>query len=73
MFLIVCFCVLTLNLFQTEHLEAMPGYLSLHQNPEGLIIKWTPNQLMNGCYGIGDCSSDSSLTSQDKRFVDIFH
>ncbi|KFM69455.1 Small G protein signaling modulator 1, partial [Stegodyphus mimosarum] len=48
-----------------EHLEAMPGYLSLHQNPEGLIIKWTPNQLMNGCYGISDASSDS-LTSQDK-------
>lgn len=64
--------ILTLS-FQTEHLEAMPGYLSLHQNPEGLIIKWTPNQLMNGCYGISDCSSDSSLTSQDKRFIDIFH
>ncbi|XP_041971436.1 small G protein signaling modulator 2-like isoform X2 [Aricia agestis] len=28
--------------------EPMPGYLSLHQSPNGLIIKWTPNQLMNG-------------------------
>ncbi|XP_045467342.1 small G protein signaling modulator 1-like [Harmonia axyridis] len=26
----------------------MLGYLSLHQTPTGLIIKWTPNQLMNG-------------------------
>lgn len=26
----------------------MPGYLSLHQNTQSLIIKWTPNQLMNG-------------------------
>ncbi|XP_023018015.2 small G protein signaling modulator 1 isoform X2 [Leptinotarsa decemlineata] len=28
--------------------EPMPGYLSLHQTPNGLTIKWTPNQLMNG-------------------------
>lgn len=26
----------------------MAGYLSLHQNAQSLIIKWTPNQLMNG-------------------------
>lgn len=26
----------------------MPGYLSLHQTAAGLVIKWTPNQLMNG-------------------------
>ncbi|XP_055844301.1 small G protein signaling modulator 2-like isoform X2 [Episyrphus balteatus] len=28
--------------------ESMPGYLSLHQHVQTLIIKWTPNQLMNG-------------------------
>ncbi|XP_036370734.1 small G protein signaling modulator 1-like isoform X4 [Octopus sinensis] len=33
-----------------EDIEALPGYLSLHQSAEGLTIKWTPNQLMNGCY-----------------------
>ncbi|GIX93341.1 small G protein signaling modulator 1 [Caerostris extrusa] len=48
-----------------KHLEPMPGYLSLHQNTDGLIIKWTPNQLMNGCYSTSDSSSDS-VTSQDK-------
>ena len=36
-------------LLQKEHLELMPGYMSLHQTPEGLVIKWTPNNLMNGC------------------------
>ncbi|XP_037872308.1 small G protein signaling modulator 2 isoform X2 [Bombyx mori] len=28
--------------------EPMAGYLSLHQTAVGLVIKWTPNQLMNG-------------------------
>ncbi|CAG5128630.1 unnamed protein product, partial [Candidula unifasciata] len=32
-----------------EDKEALAGYLSLHQSSEGLIIMWTPNQLMNGC------------------------
>ncbi|CAH0549285.1 unnamed protein product [Brassicogethes aeneus] len=29
--------------------RSIPGYLSLHQMASGLTIKWTPNQLMNGC------------------------
>lgn len=44
-----------------ENIETMPGYLSLHQTPEGLIIKWTPNQLMNGCY-----ATNEDETNQDK-------
>ncbi|XP_055294871.1 small G protein signaling modulator 1-like isoform X2 [Sitodiplosis mosellana] len=28
--------------------KPLPGYLSLHQTPNSLTIKWTPNQLMNG-------------------------
>ncbi|KAK7598263.1 hypothetical protein V9T40_006498 [Parthenolecanium corni] len=28
--------------------EPIPGYLSLHQTATSLIIKWTPNELMNG-------------------------
>ncbi|KAL7642157.1 UNVERIFIED_CONTAM: hypothetical protein RMT77_006717 [Armadillidium vulgare] len=34
-----------------EHVEPMPGYLSLHQIVDSLVIKWTPNHLMNGCCG----------------------
>uniref|UniRef100_A0A8C0XD66 Small G protein signaling modulator 2 n=1 Tax=Castor canadensis TaxID=51338 RepID=A0A8C0XD66_CASCN len=34
-----------------EDMEAVPGYLSLHQSAESLTLKWTPNQLMNGTLG----------------------
>ncbi|RWS04199.1 small G protein signaling modulator 1-like protein, partial [Dinothrombium tinctorium] len=47
-----------------ENTEPMPGYLSLHQTPNGLVIKWTPNQLMNGsslCENTADASSDKSM------------
>ncbi|XP_057570296.1 small G protein signaling modulator 2 isoform X3 [Hippopotamus amphibius kiboko] len=43
-----------------EDMEAVPGYLSLHQSAESLTLKWTPNQLMNGTLG------DSEL---EKRFL----
>ncbi|KAK4297111.1 hypothetical protein Pmani_030446 [Petrolisthes manimaculis] len=42
-----------------EQLDAMPGYMSLHQMTEGLVIKWTPNHLMNGC--CPDTSQDKSI------------
>lgn len=32
-------------------MEAVPGYLSLHQSADSLTLKWTPNQLMNGTLG----------------------
>lgn len=32
-------------------MEALPGYLSLHQNADTMTLKWTPNQLMNGSVG----------------------
>ncbi|CAH1107596.1 unnamed protein product [Psylliodes chrysocephalus] len=38
--------------------KPIPGYLSLHQMPQGLAIKWTPNQLMNGFV---DDSQDKSI------------
>ncbi|XP_074869902.1 small G protein signaling modulator 2 isoform X5 [Carettochelys insculpta] len=31
-----------------DDMEAIPGYLSLHQSADSLTLKWTPNQLMNG-------------------------
>ncbi|CAM1308797.1 SGSM2 (predicted) [Pycnogonum litorale] len=44
-----------------EDVEPLPGYLSLHQSGDFLVIKWTPNQLMNGCYG-----ESSPSDGQDK-------
>lgn len=35
-------------------MEAVPGYLSLHQAAESLTLKWTPNQLMNGTLGVSE-------------------
>ncbi|XP_030647609.1 small G protein signaling modulator 1 [Chanos chanos] len=31
-----------------DDMEAIPGYLSLHQTADVMTLKWTPNQLMNG-------------------------
>uniref|UniRef100_A0A8C4N6T4 Small G protein signaling modulator 1a n=1 Tax=Eptatretus burgeri TaxID=7764 RepID=A0A8C4N6T4_EPTBU len=39
---------LNISLAEKEEMEAIPGYLSLHQTAENLSLKWTPNQLMNG-------------------------
>ncbi|CAG7826966.1 unnamed protein product, partial [Allacma fusca] len=39
--------------------EPIAGYLSLHQCGEALNLKWTPNQLMNGCNESAAC--DKSL------------
>lgn len=47
----------------------MPGYLSLHQTHNGLIIKWTPNQLMNGCTASVGEGSDVPANGQDKRYL----
>ncbi|XP_036925831.1 small G protein signaling modulator 2 isoform X4 [Sturnira hondurensis] len=42
-----------------ENMEAVPGYLSLHQSAESLTLKWTPNQLMNGT--LGDSELEKSV------------
>ncbi|XP_002918070.1 small G protein signaling modulator 2 isoform X1 [Ailuropoda melanoleuca] len=42
-----------------EDMEAVPGYLSLHQSAESLTLKWTPNQLMNGT--LGDSELEKSI------------
>jgi hypothetical protein len=36
---------------QRDDMEAIPGYLSLHQTAHIMTLKWTPNQLMNGSVG----------------------
>ncbi|KAG8122718.1 hypothetical protein E2320_018218 [Naja naja] len=41
-----------------DDMEAIPGYLSLHQSSDSLTLKWTPNQLMNG--NLGDSELEKS-------------
>ncbi|XP_042661217.1 small G protein signaling modulator 1 isoform X4 [Tyto alba] len=42
-----------------DDMEAIPGYLSLHQTAEIMALKWTPNQLMNG--SVGDLDYEKSV------------
>lgn len=44
---------------QRDDMEAIPGYLSLHQTAELMTLKWTPNQLMNG--NVGELDSEKRL------------
>lgn len=39
------------SLPKRDDMEAIPGYLSLHQTADIMALKWTPNQLMNGSVG----------------------
>ncbi|KAK0156082.1 Small G protein signaling modulator 1 [Merluccius polli] len=41
-----------------DDMEAIPGYLSLHQTADLMTLKWTPNQLMNG--NVGELDSEKS-------------
>lgn len=43
-------------------MEAIPGYLSLHQTADLMTLKWTPNQLMNGNVGELDSEKRWKLT-----------
>lgn len=55
--------------FQKDVTEPMAGYLSLHQTANSLIIKWTPNQLMN-CHSPGTNQNDHpEIDASDKRLV----
>uniref|UniRef100_A0A8B9M8I9 Small G protein signaling modulator 1 n=1 Tax=Accipiter nisus TaxID=211598 RepID=A0A8B9M8I9_9AVES len=42
-----------------DDMEAIPGYLSLHQTADIMALKWTPNQLMNG--SVGDLDYERSV------------
>ncbi|XP_060918104.1 small G protein signaling modulator 1 isoform X1 [Labrus mixtus] len=42
-----------------DDMEAIPGYLSLHQTADLMTLKWTPNQLMNG--SVGELDSEKSV------------
>uniref|UniRef100_A0A8C0FEL4 Small G protein signaling modulator 1 n=1 Tax=Bubo bubo TaxID=30461 RepID=A0A8C0FEL4_BUBBB len=42
-----------------DDMEAIPGYLSLHQTADIMALKWTPNQLMNG--SVGDLDYEKSV------------
>ena len=47
-------------------MEAVPGYLSLHQSAESLTLKWTPNQLMNGTLGDSELEKRWGLWDSQK-------
>lgn len=47
---------------QRDDMEAIPGYLSLHQTAELMTLKWTPNQLMNG--NVGELDSEKRSAQQ---------
>lgn len=53
-----------------DDMEPMPGYLSLHQDSTGIIVKWTPNQLINGRNSFTDNGSADSMfnNSFDKKY-----
>ncbi|KAM4578058.1 small G protein signaling modulator 1 isoform 1-T1 [Fundulus diaphanus] len=42
-----------------DDMEAIPGYLSLHQTADLMTLKWTPNQLMNG--SVADLDYERSI------------
>ncbi|XP_051971873.1 small G protein signaling modulator 1-like isoform X2 [Xyrauchen texanus] len=42
-----------------DDMEAIPGYLSLHQTADCMTLKWTPNQLMNS--SVGDLDYEKSV------------
>ncbi|XP_053937976.1 small G protein signaling modulator 1 isoform X5 [Cuculus canorus] len=47
------------SLLKRDDMEAIPGYLSLHQTADIMALKWTPNQLMNG--SVGDLDYEKSV------------
>ena len=49
---------------QRDDMEAIPGYLSLHQTAEIMTLKWTPNQLMNG--NVGELDSEKRLAQKTR-------
>ncbi|XP_064889675.1 small G protein signaling modulator 1 isoform X5 [Columba livia] len=52
-----------------DGMEAIPGYLSLHQTADIMALKWTPNQLMNG--SVGDLDYEKSLSSKTSQCQDV--
>jgi len=48
---------------QNNDVELLAGYLSLHQDGDQLSVKWTPNQLMNGC------SEDADESLPTKKYT----
>ena len=56
-------CVFVNIVCQKEDVAPLAGYLSLHQNAEGLVLKWTPNQLMNGGSEEDDVTVDRWLAT----------
>ncbi|CAF0973038.1 unnamed protein product [Didymodactylos carnosus] len=50
-----------------EGQDPLPGYLSLHLTNNDVILKWTPNQLMNGYSSLNGSSSTGSEISENPK------
>ncbi|CAF0900878.1 unnamed protein product [Didymodactylos carnosus] len=51
-----------------EGQDPIPGYLSLHLTNNGVILKWTPNQLMNGYTSLnGNSGTGTEISESPKR------
>lgn len=48
-------------------MEAIPGYLSLHQTADLMTLKWTPNQLMNG--NVGELDSEKRSEKKEPNLL----
>lgn len=56
-------------LLEAQPAKSMAGYLSLHQTCTDLVLKWIPNQMINGIK-VGACCASSDSTCKTSKLVE---